>query len=155
MTFQVERQGERGCSGDLRNTRDVGAAGGQHDTGSAPLAFEHGQDRIGPRLARNGEAHVEPLPDGNRKTTPAERHDAGAVDGDQLPLQVPPKLSGKPSSAMPPAGVGGPEIPGTPSCHQGGVRPWQWIRLGSSILFPTRTRKGLPISVLTPNVPSG
>ena len=31
-------------------------------------------------------------------------------------------------------------MPGTPSCCQGGVRPCQWIRLGSSIRFSTRTR---------------
>jgi hypothetical protein len=44
---------------------------------------------------------------------------------------------------------------GHPSCRQGGARPCQWIRLGWSISFSTRTRKGVPTSVLIPNVPSG
>ena len=35
------------------------------------------------------------------------------------------------------------------------VSPCQWIRLGSSILFSTRTRNRLPTPVLRPKVPSG
>ena len=51
--------------------------------------------------------------------------------------------------------MGGPETPGTPSCCQGGVRPCQWIRLGSSIRFSTRTRNRVPTSVLMPKAPPG
>ena len=43
-------------------------------------------------------------------------------------------------------------MPGTPSCRQGGVSPCQWMRLGSSTPFSTRTRKVLPTSVVSPNV---
>jgi hypothetical protein len=35
------------------------------------------------------------------------------------------------------------------------VSPCQWIRLGSSMPFSTRTRNGWPTSVVMPNVPSG
>src|SRR6516162_148213 len=51
--------------------------------------------------------------------------------------------------------ISGAETPGTPSCCHSGVRPCQWIRLGSSSVFSRWTRNRSPTCVLMPKVPSG
>jgi len=73
MAFQAECEGRRELRREFRDAWDVGSAGGQYDTGSAPFAFEYGEHRIGCRRAGDGNTDVEPLRYRNREAARDER----------------------------------------------------------------------------------
>jgi len=69
LALEIKRQSGRWRAGGLGDAGYCRAAGGQHDAGPASVAFQHGEHRMGGRLAGKRKPDVEPLRDGYWEAT--------------------------------------------------------------------------------------